>query len=66
MMRNMTVFSLIYNEFIKSEAPCCENEVISTAESQADYTVVVLSCIVCSNKDNKFTIQCNKCNSWFH
>ena len=48
------------------EAPCCENEVVNNTESQTDFNVVVSWCILCSNKINKFMVQCTKCISWLH
>ena len=45
----------------KLEAPRCEDKVLNNTESQTDFNIAVSSCILCSNKDNKFMIQCAKC-----
>ena len=55
------------NECNELEAPPCENEVVNNStKSQTDFYIVVSSCILCSNKDNNFMIQCTKCNAWLH
>lgn len=55
------------NECNELEAPRCENEVVNNStKSQTDFNKIVSSCILCSNKDNKFMVQHTKCNSWLH
>ena len=39
---------------------------IINTKSQTDFNIVVSSCVLWSNEDKKFMIQCTKYNSWLH